>query len=79
MLNPMDAVKKGSSIKRAAEEHGVPRTSLQDHVLGKVEHVKKPGPQPYLNREEEEDLAKFVEVVANIGFGRTRKRDERNG
>ena len=32
--------------------------------------INKPGPQPYLNRVEEEDLAKFVEVVANIGFGK---------
>ena len=33
----------------------------------------KPGQQPYLNIEEEKDLAKFVEVVADIGFGKTRK------
>jgi len=39
--------------------------------LGKVEHGRKPDPQPYLNKEEEENLAKFVEVVADIGFGRT--------
>ena len=30
MLNALEAVKKGSSIKRAAEEYGVPRTTLQD-------------------------------------------------
>ena len=73
MLNALEAVKKGSSIKRAAEEYGVPRTTLQDRVLGNVEHRKKLGQQPYLNVEEEKDLAKFVEVVADIGFGKTRK------
>ena len=73
MLNALEAVKKGSSIKRAAEEYGVPRTTLQDRVLGNVEHGKKPGQQPYLNVKEEKDLAKFVEVVADIGFGKTRK------
>ena len=61
---------KGSSIKRAAEEYAFPRTTLQDRVLG---HRKKPGQQPYLNVEEEKDLAKFVEVVADTGFGKTRK------
>ena len=30
MINAMEAVKKGSSIKRAAEEYAVPRTTLQD-------------------------------------------------
>ena len=69
----MEAVKKGSSIKRAAEEYAVPRTTLQDRVLGNVEHGKKPGPEPYLNVEEEKDLASFVEVVADIGFGKTKK------
>ena len=73
MVSAMEAVKRGSSIKRAAEEHGVPRMMLQDRVLGNVEHGKKPGQQPYLNKEEEEDLVKFVEVVADIGFGKTRK------
>ena len=53
MLNALEAVKKGSSIKRAAEEYGVPRTTLQDRVLGNVEHGKKPDQQPYLNVEEE--------------------------
>ena len=44
MINAMETVKKGSSIKRAAEEYAVPRTTLQDRVLGNVEHEKKPGP-----------------------------------
>ena len=62
----MEAVKKGSSIKRAAEEYAVPRMTLQDHILGNVEHRKKPGPEvartlTILNVEEEEDMAKFVE------------------
>ena len=35
--------------------------------------TERPGQQPYLNKEEEKDLAKFVEVVADIGFGKTRK------
>ena len=51
----------------------VPKTTLQDHVLGNLEYGKKPGPEPYLNVEEEKDLASFVEVVVDIGFGKTRK------
>ena len=68
----MEAVQKGCNVKRAAEVYEVPRTTLQDRVLGKVVHGKKPGPQPYLNKEEEGDLAEFIEVVADVGFGKTR-------
>jgi len=32
----MEAVKNGFSIKKAAEVHKVPRTTLQDRVLGYV-------------------------------------------
>jgi len=73
MEQAMEAVKKGFSVKRAAEVHKVPRTTLQDRVLGKVIHGTRPGPQPYLNKEEEGDLAEFIEVVADVGFGKTRK------
>jgi len=64
----MEAVQKGCSVKRAAEVHEVPKTTLQDKVLGKVVHA---GPQPYLNKEEG-DLAEFIEVVADVGFCKTR-------
>ena len=73
MVRAMDAVKRGSSMKRAAEQHGVPRTTLRDRISGRAEHEKKPGPEPYLNREEEEDLVNFIEEVAEVGYGRTRK------
>ena len=73
MINAIEAVKKGCSIKRAAEEHGVPRSTLHDRITGRIIHGKKPGPEPYLNKEEEKDLANFVEVVADIGFGKTKK------
>ena len=46
MVRAMDAVKRGSSVKRAAERHDVPRTML---ISGHVQHGKKPGPEPYLN------------------------------
>ena len=73
MIRAMDAVKQESSVKRAAEQHGVPRTTLHDRISGHVQHGKKPGPEPYLNREEEEDLVNFIEEVAEVGFGKTRK------
>ena len=56
MLAALEAVKHGTSIKRAALEHGIPRTTLSDRHLGKVIHGTRPGPQSYLSQKEEDDL-----------------------
>ena len=55
MTGAIKAVVEGSSISGAAREHGVPRTTLQDRVLGKVTHGTKPGPKRYLNETEEKN------------------------
>ena len=39
---------------------GVPRSTLHDHVSGKLEQFAEQGPKPYLKtEEEEEELASF--------------------
>ena len=68
----MCAVKEGYTVARAAIEHGVPRSTLQDRISGRVLHGTKPGPVPYLNQEEK-DLVDFLEVVSSVGYGKTRK------
>ena len=45
MIGAMKAVAEGTSITGAAREHSVPRTTLQDRILGKVTHGTKPGPK----------------------------------
>ena len=64
MLNVCEAVKNGSSIKRATEEYGVPRLTPQGWILGNVEHRKKPGWWTYSIIEEQKDLLKFIEVAS---------------
>ena len=71
MVRAMDAVKRGSSVE-SSRQRGVPRT-LCDRISGHVQHGKKPGPEPYLNREEEEDLVNFIEKVTEVGYRKTRK------
>ena len=73
MIAALEAVKNGSSIKRAALEHGVPRTTLSDRHLGKVVHGTRPGPKCYLSRDEETELGAFIQVVGKLGYGKTRK------
>ena len=66
MVKAIDAVRRGCTIKRAAGEHGIPRTTLQDTISGKVQHG--------IRREVEEGkLVEFLEVVAIVGYGKTRK------
>jgi len=56
MVTAIKAVTQGCSIKRAAMEHGIPRTTLQDRINGRVQHGISPGPKPYLNKLEEGNL-----------------------
>ena len=72
MLAALEAVKNGCPVKRAAMEHNVPRTTLQDRHLGKVTHGTKPGPKTYLTVNEETELGEFVQVVGELGYGKTR-------
>jgi len=72
MVKAIDAVKSGCfSVKWAAEDYKVLRTTLQDRIAGRVIHGTRPGPLPYLNKEESE-LEQFV-VTSEIGYGKTRK------
>ena len=70
----MDAVKSGKcSVKRAAENYKVPRTTLLDQISWRVIHGSKPGSSPYHKKEEKSELVQFVAEVSEIGYGKTRK------
>ncbi len=58
----------GVSIRRAAITYGLPKSTLYDHVSGKVSRLAKPGPKPYLSEEEEEGLVNFLVKCAQIGY-----------
>lgn len=72
MVDAMQAVQDGSTISRAAREHGVPKTSLYNRITGKVVHGVKPGPKCYLTTEEETQLAEFAIETAAVGCGKSR-------
>ena len=73
MVATMRAISNGSTVRKAALEHGVRRTMLQDRITGRVEHGCKPGVKPYLNKLKESNLANFLEIVSGIGYGKTKK------
>ena len=54
----------------AAVKHGVPRSTLNDRLSGRVTHGTKPGPKPYLTTAEKE-LAEHLIEAASLGYGKT--------
>ena len=66
-------VKQSISIRRAAEQFDVPRSTLHDRVSGRVTHGSSSGPPKYLSSEEEEELCQFLRSCVEIGFAKTRK------
>ena len=74
MLGAINSVQKGHlSGNKAADLHGVPRSTLKDRLSGRVQHGTKPGPAPYLSKVEESELSAHLVHVANMGFGKTRR------
>jgi len=72
MLAAIKAVQEGLPIYTSAREHGVPRTTLQDRILGKVKHGAKPGPQPYMTSEQERETVEFLLLASKAGYPKTR-------
>ena len=73
MSRAYKAVIAGMSIRRAAEEYNVPRSTLHDRVSGKVVLGSKSGQCKYLGSNEEAELANFLSGCSAIGYSRTRK------
>lgn len=74
MVLEIEAVKDGKTgVNCAAREYGVPRTTLKDRLLGRVENGKNPGHHPYLTAQEEDELAAFLKKAAQVGYGKTKR------
>lgn len=74
MHGAIDAVlNEGMSIRRAAEQYGVPKSSLGDRLSGHVLGGASCGPAPYLSVVEEEELVVFLTRCTTIGYGKSRK------
>ena len=72
MVDAMKAVEDGMSVAKAARKHKVPTTTLKDRVSGNVVHGVRPGPEPYLNHDEEAKLANYITECTSAGYKNTR-------
>jgi len=72
MQEALQAVQQGgTSIRSAAKRFNIARSTLYDHVSGKVKEGATCGPPTYLTEVEEEEIARFFIRCADIGYGHT--------
>lgn len=63
---------RGLTVRRAAEEYCVPRSTLHDQISGKVQFGARSCPSLYLTKQEENELEDFLCNCARMGYARTR-------
>ncbi|XP_054263526.1 uncharacterized protein LOC128986934 [Macrosteles quadrilineatus] len=68
MLKAIEEVKNGRSIKAAARDNNVPRSTLQNKLSGKSPKERRMGPEAVLNKTEESILVKWLFTTAKAGF-----------
>ena len=61
------------TFRGAHAKYGIPKSTLNDYALGKVELGRKPGPRPVLTTEEEKYLVQWTIDMYEIGYGQTRR------
>ena len=61
------------SLRAAAGQYGIPRSTLHDYAIGKSKVGSTSGPDTVLTREEEEELVEWALKMADIGYGQTRR------
>ena len=70
----MAAVKdQGFTVRRAAEEYAIPKSTLHDRVSGRVLPGICSGQPKYLTDEDEEELERYLTHCSSVGFGRSRQ------
>lgn len=66
-------IEEGLSVRRAAEAYGVPKSTLQDRVSGRVQFGVKSGPPKFLTDEEELELVSFLCGCSAVGYAKSKQ------
>lgn len=64
---------QGLTIRRAAEEFDIPKSTLHDRASGRVLAGATSGPPQYLTDEEEDELEAFLSGAAKLGYAQSRQ------
>ena len=74
MVQAVDSVlKKGTSIRKAAKEYDIPKSTIADWISGRVLMGAVSGPNRYLDAQQEEELVHFLIECASVGYPRSRQ------
>ena len=74
MQKAYEAVASGKmSVRKAADEYGVPRSTLHDRVTGRVALKARSGVKRYLSDEEEVSLVEYLIGCASVGYTKSCK------
>ena len=58
-------------MRHAAEQYGIPTSTLSDYITGKVKFGTHSGPERYLSSEEEKELVSFICQSVRMGYTKT--------
>jgi hypothetical protein len=64
----IEAVANGASVRAASREWGIPRTTLQDRLLGTQSHSESALPQQRLSKTQENSLAQWILIQVDLGL-----------
>ena len=74
MEKAYEAVAAGKmSVRKAADEYGVPRSTLHDRVTGRVALKARSGVKRHLSDEEEASLVEYLIGCASVGYAKSGK------
>ena len=68
-----DVHDKKISIRTAAAAHGIPKSTLYDYAVGKIEVGSRCGPDTVLTVAEEDKIVEYIMHMSRIGYGRTKE------
>ena len=74
MLKAYEVTRRTLSIRRAALQYNVPKSTLSDKVSGRVSFNSHSCPTHYLT-DDEEELVSFLAGSARMGYAKTKKED----
>ena len=73
MVAAMEAVRNGDSVRKAAADWNVPKSTLGDRISGRTEHGALSGPERMLSAEDEKKLASYLIDVSKQGYGKSKE------
>lgn len=67
LKNAVEEVKNGSKLRETCRKYGIPKSTVQDRIIGRVSSSVM-GPDPFLTIEIENKIVKWIQDLSRCGF-----------